>query len=493
MIRDVELNDDEALARALQEEYEREVQQSMGSDWRPPPTAPRTERSRTRSQSKSRSKSQSQSQSQTQSSRTSQEAKDARRSKKEARDVRSSTQEASDAEYARMIAMQDQGDWGGQSNYGMRSSREPHVPPVVVGRAVHDQELALRLEQEAMDEAYAKRIAEYQEQQLSASRAHQLAAIDRRCTIHRICSLLFGLAIISAAVGAIIYYAIEGEGTLPDFIPDPEAFRDADPYTDSNPDDANRWRNNGEGLTLPVLNALDQHWHRYFNTAVQEWDNGDPDALLLTTTIVDPDPSCAAIDGALKVCDGDYGDTNWRGINKILLDRGWIIASSARMNENYFNDESEAQRQYTMCHEIGHGFGLPHTDEDFFNRDLGNCMDYTNRPENNKQPAKMNFEFLKELYGTIPGSTPETSTTEEVESSLPGDRKLRSPFLGRLSDWTLKAFDELDLHFTEDSQSEELSALGWKLLHRNEHFESHEMDLGSGLVAQVHMLLPHKD
>jgi len=37
---------------------------------------------------------------------------------------------------------------------------------------------------------------------------------------------------------------------------------------------------------------------------------------------------------------------------------------------------------YTVLHLIvtlGHGFGLPHTDERFWNRDQGNCMDYTNR------------------------------------------------------------------------------------------------------------------
>lgn len=51
------------------------------------------------------------------------------------------------------------------------------------------------------------------------------------------------------------------------------------------------------------------------------------------------------------------GDTKWRGINKILLTDGYIFASTAKMNEYYFTgtSDTDAQRQYTMCHEIGHG------------------------------------------------------------------------------------------------------------------------------------------
>ena len=50
------------------------------------------------------------------------------------------------------------------------------------------------------------------------------------------------------------------------------------------------------------------------------------------------------------------------------------------------------------CHEIGHGFGLPHTDENFVNENQGNCLDYTMRPESNMHPGDVNFYKLLSMY-----------------------------------------------------------------------------------------------
>lgn len=55
---------------------------------------------------------------------------------------------------------------------------------------------------------------------------------------------------------------------------------------------------------------------------------------------------------------------------------------------------------YTIL-QVGHGFGLPHTDENFNNRDLGNCLDYTNNPENNLRPGDYNCNRLVGMYGTV--------------------------------------------------------------------------------------------
>lgn len=162
----------------------------------------------------------------------------------------------------------------------------------------------------------------------------------------------------------------------------------------------------GEGLELKIANALSADWHSYFDKAVADWDNGTPDVMSLQTSVVSEDPECKPESGIMKVCNKDYGETGWKGINEILTQGSTIVASIAKMNEFYLGDNAsgfgskiEDHRQYTMCHEIGHGFGLPHQDEDFTNKDLNSCMDYSNSPENNLVPNQVDWDSINTLYG----------------------------------------------------------------------------------------------
>jgi hypothetical protein len=130
-------------------------------------------------------------------------------------------------------------------------------------------------------------------------------------------------------------------------------FLDEDPFKGANMEYTLLWQTkDGVGLELVVVNALDTIWQPYFFKAVDEWNSGTPDSLTLTTETAEPDSGCSAITGKLKVCNGNYGETNWRGINKILLENNWIYSSAARMNDFYNSSNDGAQRQYTMCHEV---------------------------------------------------------------------------------------------------------------------------------------------
>jgi len=135
-----------------------------------------------------------------------------------------------------------------------------------------------------------------------------------------------------------------------------QAFADQDVQVPSS------W-NTGEtkdGLELTVVNALESHWHEFFYTALNQWDHGSPDALTLSTIVADEVPqssNCTGINGAMKLCNGDYGETHWRGVNKILRDdNGFIISSAARMNDYYLTGNSATdfpEMAYTICHEMG--------------------------------------------------------------------------------------------------------------------------------------------
>ena len=140
----------------------------------------------------------------------------------------------------------------------------------------------------------------------------------------------------------------------------PQPFHE-DPWEDTGSNstgDFDQWKNKGKGLTLEIRNALTDDWHGYFNQAVNDW-NESP-SLSLTTKQIAVDTNCTHVQGILKVCNGFYGRKGWTGLNVALFTDKYIAASVSKMNESYLKGKTAEEKQYVMCHEMGHGFGLPH-------------------------------------------------------------------------------------------------------------------------------------
>jgi len=152
------------------------------------------------------------------------------------------------------------------------------------------------------------------------------------------------------------------------------------------------------GLHLTLQNALDDTWQSEFEAAVADWQESD--ALQLTTERVAVDYNCNRVDGVMVVCNANFGETGWVGINENSILGDVIVSSVAKMNEYYLRNADFDHRRFTMCHEIGHGFGLPHTDENPYNSNLGNCLDYTDSPSSNLMPGEVNMAKLREMYLT---------------------------------------------------------------------------------------------
>jgi hypothetical protein len=126
---------------------------------------------------------------------------------------------------------------------------------------------------------------------------------------------------------------------------------------------------------------------------------------------------------------------------------------------------------------MGHGFGLTHTDEEFGNPDLGNCLDYTDNFGANKHPDVSNYESLLSLYGPAGGRRFLRAPSDNTGIK---ERKLSQSFWSKLHDAVEMLAARLDDNAHED---------GWKLLHRSKHGEEHEMELEEGYKVRVHMLL----
>lgn len=118
--------------------------------------------------------------------------------------------------------------------------------------------------------------------------------------------------------------------------------------------ETNRWATNGRrGLDLFVMNSCEDRWTPIFDEYITAWDNGTPDALTLTTRKFPHDPDCSAHSGRANVCNFNYGNTDWRGLNTAFLRNGFVQHSVAKLNDFHLDRESEDQKRYTMCHELG--------------------------------------------------------------------------------------------------------------------------------------------
>jgi hypothetical protein len=255
---------------------------------------------------------------------------------------------------------------GGGSNHSKKATPGIETPATLsddVSEMTSDEEMARRVEQELRDEELARRLATQEQARLSERRAQQIQSVSvsrtvtssRKCSVRRALSYIVpSLVLIGVVVGVLLYFLVFNQ-EIP-FFPSPQDFQNEDPFNAKNASEVDKWRTPGDvGLTLEVVAALESIWLPYFETAVFQWDNGSPDALTLSKSYGDHQTVCDPVNFKLIVCNGNYGDTRWRGINKILLADGFIFASTAKMNEYYFTGSSDTadQRQVrsdlTVC------------------------------------------------------------------------------------------------------------------------------------------------
>eukprot|EP00339_Tiarina_fusa_P003199 CAMPEP_0117071838 /NCGR_PEP_ID=MMETSP0472-20121206/50521_1 /TAXON_ID=693140 ORGANISM="Tiarina fusus, Strain LIS" /NCGR_SAMPLE_ID=MMETSP0472 /ASSEMBLY_ACC=CAM_ASM_000603 /LENGTH=117 /DNA_ID=CAMNT_0004795613 /DNA_START=288 /DNA_END=637 /DNA_ORIENTATION=- len=114
-----------------------------------------------------------------------------------------------------------------------------------------------------------------------------------------------------------------------------------------------------------------------------------------------------------------------------------------------------------MCHEVGHAFGLPHTDEDFENEDLGNCLDYTNNWDVNKHPSAINYAYLIDLYGPAGGRRNLRRYLRQIAQRKASSSLLSSTIRDKMSE----AVEELLAHEEHPERHARIAEKGWKLLH----------------------------
>ena len=179
------------------------------------------------------------------------------------------------------------------------------------------------------------------------------------------------------------------------------------------------WARTANPFSVPLGDNLTGIWASsgHLQAAASDWSQ----SAVLDATITGGGGDCETPrQGLIEVCNGSYGNTGWLGLAQVwTTDDDHILQASAKMNDTYFSVapyNTAAWRQSVMCQEIGHGFGLGHTDENQTNVNDGTCMDYTNDPDggpggasetdpNNLHPFQHDYDELASIYQHLDATT----------------------------------------------------------------------------------------
>ena len=170
----------------------------------------------------------------------------------------------------------------------------------------------------------------------------------------------------------------------------------------------------GGGIKIEVLSTLDpsSEWQNVLETTMRDWEeSGAVEFTSSSPVTIEHELSsskspiddilCQPIPGKIKICEGNYGETEWKGITLVVLEENKIVASSIRLN-NFYRTSNDAVGQYewaryNMCHQMGHALGLVDADD-------GSCMSGTdiNLPtETFQSPNQSSFDLLLRKYGHL--------------------------------------------------------------------------------------------
>jgi hypothetical protein len=120
--------------------------------------------------------------------------------------------------------------------------------------------------------------------------------------------------------------------------------------------------------------------------------------------------NCDPVLGRSEVCNSSYGDNGWLGLTQLWIAPGTshITQATLKLNDTYFvmpEFNTNAWKIETLCHEMGHIYGLDHQDTDFNNANLGTCLDFTGDPDgtvagqlSNLHPNQLDYDTIRYVY-----------------------------------------------------------------------------------------------
>jgi hypothetical protein len=180
-------------------------------------------------------------------------------------------------------------------------------------------------------------------------------------------------------------------------------------------------------VTVDFGDNLSKPWERYFKKALGQWNQSNVVQGKSVNGRTNP-AQCNPKSGTVQVCNGNYGtDTGWLGLTRLSYKGNQITEATTQINDSFFSQaqyrNSKSAKQHTMCHEMGHAFGLDHVT-------YKSCMNPSDSAVfNDTKPNHRDFKTLDQIYSKKNQSAAATTAATgpsgvlELPQAAPGGRE----------------------------------------------------------------------
>ncbi len=169
------------------------------------------------------------------------------------------------------------------------------------------------------------------------------------------------------------------------------------------------WRRGSNPVTVRLLDSVTAAWQQPVERAAREWSrrSGPVDiAIEKSMTKASKRRKCPAPDGAVRICNADYGDTSWAAITRVVRLGKHIVRAKIIMN-----DRGATAHRALACHEIGHALGLAHRQQE-----ATSCLTPIVAPAQ-MHPDAHDIQQLRRIYDHSDGSAAQDTGASDAQDT----------------------------------------------------------------------------